>query len=147
MIKKIILILLFLIIITYSFVYNQKVKLDDIYYNNGEYINIDSTYLNNQTHNNYVLFVHNSFCTFKTPCDTIFKQYMQKYKIDFLTINIDEYKKTKFYSQVKYAPTVIVVNNNRIVAYLDAEKDKDLDKYQDVNEFEKWINKFIITKK
>lgn len=147
MIKKIILILLFLIIITYSFVYNQKVKLDDIYYNNGEYINIDSTYLNNQTHNNYVLFVHNSFCTFKTPCDTIFKQYMKKYKIDFLTINIDEYKKTNFYTQVKYAPTVIVVNNNRIVAYLDAEKDKDLDKYQDVNEFEKWINKFIITKK
>ena len=145
MIKKIILILLFLIAITYSFVYNQKVKLDDIYYNNGEYINIDSTYLNNQTHNNYVLFVHNSFCTFKTPCDTIFKQYMKKYKIDFLTINIDEYKKTKFYTQVKYAPTVIVVNNNRIVAYLDAEKDKDLDKYQDVNEFEKWINKYIET--
>ena len=145
MIKKIILILLFLIAITYSFVYNQKVKLDDIYYNNGEYINIDSTYLKNKTHKNYVLFVHNSFCTFKTPCDTIFKQYMKKYKIDFLTINIDEYKKTKFYTQVKYAPTVIVVNNNRIVAYLDAEKDKDLDKYQDVNEFEKWINKYIET--
>ena len=70
---------------------------------------------------------------------------MKKYKIDFLTINIDEYKKTKFYTQVKYAPTVIVVNNNRIVAYLDAEKDKDLDKYQDVNEFEKWINKYIET--
>ena len=148
MIKKIIIALLFLLLIAYAVINKpEKFKLDDIYYNTGDYINVDADYLKDLTHNNYILFVHNSFCAFKTPCDTIFKEYMQKYKIDFLTINIDDYKETDFYSQVKYAPSILIVKDNKIVAYLNAEKDSDLDKYQDAKAFEKWINEFIITKK
>ena len=33
------------------------------------------------------------------------------------------------------------------MAYLDAEKDDDLDKYQDLDEFTKWIEKYIYSEK
>ena len=37
------------------------------------------------------------------------------------------------------------VEEGKIVAYLDANDDKDLDKYQDSKIFEEWINKYIYT--
>ena len=124
-----------------------SIVLDDIYYNKGDYINIDSRYFEEKNPTSYVLFVYNSFCTLKIPCDTIFQKYMDKYNIDFLSINIDEYKKTELYNTVKYAPTIIIVEKGEIAAYLDAESDDDLDKYQDAKVFESWINKYISTKK
>ena len=53
-------------------------------------------------------------------------------------------KKTYLYKKVKYAPSVIIVKKQKIIAYLDAEKDEDMDKYQDEKEFEKWLKKYII---
>lgn len=124
----------------------NKVTLDSNFYNKGEFIDIKSEYLINENPNNYILFVYNSYCTLKIPCEDIFKEYMKKEKIDFLSMNIDEYKKTNLYETVKYAPTIIVVQNKKIVAYLDAESNEDLNKYQDVNEFEFWIDKYINVK-
>lgn len=124
----------------------QKIKLDENYYNQGNYIEIKSDYLEKNNPNNYILYVYNSFCSLEIPCETIFKKYMEKYKIDFLSINIDEYKKTNLYEKVKYAPTIIIIKNKKIYAYLDAESDEDIIKYQDEQEFEKWINKYIETK-
>lgn len=147
MIKKVLLLLTFIILISgcsntkhYD---TNKVVLDDIYYNKGNFININSDYLDNSKHKNYVLFAYNSFCTFQIPCEDIFQEYMTKYKVDFLSINIDEYKKTKLHDTVEYAPTIIIVKDGKIIAYLDAESDDDLNKYQDVKEFEKWINNYI----
>lgn len=124
----------------------NKVTLDSNFYNKGEFIDIKSEYLINENPNNYILFVYNSYCILKIPCEDIFKEYMKKEKIDFLSMNIDEYKKTNLYETVKYAPTIIVVQNKKIVAYLDAESNEDLNKYQDVNEFEFWIDKYINVK-
>lgn len=146
MIKKILLFILIILITGCSNTKHydtNKVVLDDIYYNKGNFIDIDSKYIDNEHHKSYVLFAYNSFCTFQIPCEDIFKEFMVKYKIDFLSINIDEYKKTKLYNTVKYAPTIIIVNDGKIIAYLDAESDADLNKYQDVKEFEEWINNYI----
>ena len=54
-----------------------------------------------------------------------------------------EFKNTYLYDTVKYAPSVLIVENNKIIAYLDANKDDDLEKYQDVNKFKDWINNYI----
>ena len=124
----------------------NKVTLDSNFYNKGEFVDIKSEYLIDENPTNYVLFVYNSYCTLKIPCEDIFKEYMKKENIDFLSMNIDEYKKTELYDKVKYAPTIIIVKDKKIVAYLDAESNEDLNKYQDVNEFKSWINKYINVK-
>ncbi|MCR4581030.1 MAG: thioredoxin family protein, partial [Bacilli bacterium] len=98
---------------------------------------------NDENNKNYVVYAYNYFCNFSVPCENIFKEFMDKYKIDFLSINIDEFKKTKLYETVKYVPTVIVVKNGKPVAYLDAESDDDLNKYQDADAFESWIKEYI----
>ena len=53
------------------------------------------------------------------------------------------YKKTNYYKKVKYAPTIIIINKGKVVAYLDANSNSDLNKYQDIKEFEQWISNYI----
>ncbi len=73
---------------------------------------------------------------------------MQKYKIDFLSMGIDDFKKIDLYSEVKYAPSIIIVDKGKIVTYLDAESDEDSEKYHDPDKFEDWISNYVyLTKK
>lgn len=139
----IILCVLVLIVVFLSFKHNEKIYLSDKYYNEGSFIDIDSDQLSKLSNDKYVLFTYNNYCSLSIPCDEIFKKFMDKYDIDFLSIPFEEFKKTGLYKEVKYAPSVIVVNKNKIVGYLDANKDEDINKYQDVYEFEKWLDRFI----
>ena len=70
---------------------------------------------------------------------------MEKYKIDFVSIPFEKFKKTQLYNEVKYGPSILIIKEGKIIKYLDANKDSDLQKYQDTKEFEKWINKYIYT--
>ena len=72
---------------------------------------------------------------------------MKKYNIDFLSMKFEYFKKTKLYKKIKYAPSVIIIKNGKIIDYLDANKDEDLNKYQNSNEFEQWINSYIYPNK
>mgnify|MGYP000092232876 FL=1 len=68
---------------------------------------------------------------------------MKKYNIDFISISFDKFKSTYLYETVKYAPSIIIVKDKEIVSYLDANSDEDLDKYQDEEAFESYLNKYI----
>jgi hypothetical protein len=141
--KKLIIILLPLLILT-GCKKQEKINLNKKYYNEGKFITINS--LENLEEETYILYTYNNYCSFEIPCDQIFKQYMEKYKIDFLQIPFKQFKETNLYKKVKYAPSIIIVKEGKIISYLDANKNKDLKKYQDINEFEKWINKYIEVK-
>ena len=122
----------------------QKTYLENKYYNEGNFIEIKN--IDNLENETYILYTYNNYCTFEKPCEDVFKEYMEKYKIDILKIQFDNFKKTSLYKQVKYGPSIIIVKNNKILAYLDANKKQDKQKYQDITEFENWINKYIYTK-
>ena len=72
---------------------------------------------------------------------------MKNNNISIISIPYDKYKKTDFVKKVKYAPTIIIIHKNKIVAYLDADKDEDVDKYQDINAFTNWVNKYVYLEK
>ena len=121
----------------------KRIYLSDSYYNKGEFINIESKELLDKVNDTYLLFTYNSYCNLPVSCEEIFKSFAKKYKIDFLTIPIDEFKNTKFYKTVKYAPSVMIIKNDEIIAYLDAESDADLNRYQNLEEFESWLDNYI----
>lgn len=54
-------------------------------------------------------------------------------------INMPIFRKTKLYDIVKYAPTVIVVKDGEIYAYIDANKDL----IENDNELENWLKTYI----
>ena len=65
----------------------------------------------------------------------------------FYNIGLLVYKQTNIYKQIKYAPTVIIVYKGKVLAYLDAESDEDSKCASSQEEFNKWITKYIHTKK
>lgn len=126
---------------------NEKFTLNEKYYNNGDFIKVNSDELEKLGKDNYILYTYNNYCAFSVPCEDIFKNFMNKYKIDFISIPFDEFKKTKFYNKIKYAPSVIIIKNGKVISYLDSNSNEDYQKYQDEIEFEKWIFKYVVIDK
>lgn len=147
--KKILILLTILIIITGCKNSNKKIYLDDEYYDNGSYIEITKEKLDELQNNksSYLVFTYNSYCTFKVPCDNIFEEVMKKYNISIYSMPYELMKQTFIHDKVTYAPSIIIINKGNIVTFLDPEKDDDLNKYQDANEFEKWLGEYIYLNK
>ena len=127
----------------------EKFTLDAAYYNKGEYIQIDSDKVKELVDNKktFLLFTYNNYCNFPVPCDSIFQEVMDKYKIDVLKIPFDKFKDTDFYETVKFAPSLMIIKEGKIIDYLKADEDGDMDKYQDVKAFRNWLNSYIVLKK
>lgn len=139
-------ILISIIIIIGILIFNNKIEkfyLEDKYYTGSDFIKIDSIGYDQIKDESYIMYVYNNYCPFPVSCESIFKEYMDKYKISFISMSIGDFNKISLHDKVKYAPTVILVNKGNIIDYLDSNDDKDLNKYQDIIEFEKWINKYI----
>ena len=147
--KKIIIIFTIIIsILVFTTILNNnnnknKFYLEEKYYNNNSFIETNSKDIKKLSKESYILFTYNNYCTLPIPCEYIFEDFMKKHNISIISIPFAEFKKTIFYKKVKYAPTIIIINKGKIIAYLDANSDKDLKKYQDINEFEKWIDNYI----
>ena len=142
--KKIVLLLAILLLVGCS---HKTFYLSDKYYHNGDYISVTSNDIKSLDNESYVLYIYNNYCNLPIHCENIFKDVMDKYKIDFLSMPFAEFKKTSFHNKVKYAPSIIIIKNNDIIAYLYANSDKDYDKYQNTEEFEKWLKEYIYLEK
>ena len=154
MYKKIIIAVICIIIVAlgvYFFIFpkhtNNGFYLDDTYYGKNEFIDISSEELSKLDNNSFVIFTYNNFCSFPLPCDKVFEEFMKKYNVAFLSIPFEDFKETSYYDEVKFGPSVILVHDGKIVDYLKADSDEDVEKYQDVNKFGSWIKQYINTSK
>ena len=125
----------------------SKFSIEKEYYKESKFINVKSEDIEKLKENkkSFIVFTYNNYCILETPCDEVFKKVMDKYSLSFLYLPYEEMENTFIYNEVKMAPSVILIKEGKIVAYLDAESDEDLPKYQDVDEFDKWLNSFIFT--
>lgn len=112
-------------------------------YTKSEYVTTNSTVINKLSDDNFLLYTYLPYCMFKIPCDSIFKKIMDKYNLSVYSIPFDEFKNTKYYDTVKYAPSMMIISKGEIVAYLDANSKDDYNRYQDSKEFEKWLGKYV----
>ena len=148
---SLIIIILVLSIGTYVYLKNyksaNKFYLENKYYGTHEFIEINNDEFSKLKNENYVLYVYNNYCNLPIPCHEIFEKYMKKKDVAFLSMKYEYFKETELHKEVRFAPSIIIVKNGEIVAYLNAEKDADLEKYQDLEEFTKWIEKYIYSEK
>lgn len=146
MLKKILLFVVCMCLLT-SCSGNKKIYLSNEFYGEGNFKEINNDSINQYNNKTYLLFTYNNYCSLPIPCDKIFLEVAKKNNISILSMPFSEFKKTVFYDTVKYAPSIIIVDEGKVIKYLDANKDEDLEKYQDVDKFEKWLNENIYLKK
>lgn len=143
--KKLLLLVLSIIFLT-SCTKKELISIEDKYYNNNSFIESTSTEIDNYLNNkeSFILYTYNNYCTMKIPCETIFQSFMDNNNISIVSIPFAEFKNTKLSKKIKYAPTVIIINKGKIITSLDANSNKDLPKYQDVEEFTNWMKEHIV---
>lgn len=139
--KKVVLILLGLITLCSCQKKQEKFYLNENYYNVSGLKEITKDDI--LENDNFILFTYNNYCSLAIPCEDIFKDFSENNNIQILSIPFDEFKNTKYYENVKYGPSVLIIKDGNLVAYLNAEKNSDIKKYQDVNEFTDWIKNYI----
>ena len=116
-------------------------------YTNSEFKITNSSVIHNMSNESYLIYTYLPYCMFKIPCDQVFKEVMDKYNLTVYSIPFDEFKKTEYYETVSFAPSILIIDKGKLVAYLDANSKKDYDRYQDSDEFEKWLGTYIYLKK
>lgn len=141
--KKII-ILVFLSILLTGCV-SKKFTLDDVYYNKNVFLEVDSKEIENKLKmkESFILFTYNPYCNFKVSCDEIFKNFAINNNVEILKIPFEDFKNTRLYKKIKYAPSIILINKGEVIDYLDPNKDDDLDMYQDEEKVNTWIREFV----
>lgn len=147
--KKIILLVLVILSMTGCIKENNKFYLNDEYYNDGKLVDIDNKELTNMLKSNdsFILFTYNPYCNFKVSCESIVEEFSKSNNITIFKIPFEEFKNTKLYNTVKYAPSIVLINNGKIENYLDPNKDEDSIKYQDEKALKDYIEMYIDTKK
>lgn len=147
--KKIILLVLVILSMTGCIKENNKFYLNDEYYNDGKLVDIDSKELTNllKSNDSFILFTYNPYCNFKVSCENVVENFSKNNNITVFKIPFEEFKNTKLYNTVKYAPSIVLINNGKIENYLDPNKDEDSIKYQDEKALKDYIEMYIDTKK
>ena len=147
--KRIILLVLVILSMTGCTKENSKFYLNDEYYNAGKLVDIDSKELTNMLKSNdsFILFTYNPYCNFKVSCENVVENFSKNNNITIFKIPFEEFKNTKLYNTIKYAPSIILINKGKIETYLDPNKDEDSIKYQEEKSLKDYIEMYIDTKK
>ena len=148
----IIALIIFIVIIICVLIFgstNGRFYLEDKYYNDKGLVELSSKQVNELVKNkkSFILFSYNNYCSFSKPCTDVFENVSKDKGVEILQIPFDHFKKTSLYKKVKYAPSVMIIKNGKIVDYLDAESDDDKDLYQDEDKFYRWLKKYIYFEK
>lgn len=147
--KRIILLVLVILSMTGCTKENSKFYLNDEYYNAGKLVDIDSKELTNMLKSNdsFILFTYNPYCNFKVSCENVVENFSKNNNITIFKIPFEEFKNTKLYNTIKYAPSIILINKGKIETYLDPNKDEDSIKYQEEKALKDYIEMYIDIKK
>ena len=143
----IILIIFVTLIISNKSENNLKVYLSDKYYNTGSALKLNVEDIDSITNDSYILFIYNNACGMARNCDEVFSSVFNKLKIDYYKMPYDDFSKTKYNSIVKYAPSIIIIKDEEVLSYLDANNDEHLKYYQNEDDFERWLLGRILVKK
>ena len=124
----------------------ERVYLDDSYYSDEGFITSSKEEVDS-LEGNFILYTYNNYCKFPVSCEDIFEEFMDEYKIRFVSLPYVDFKETSYYKTVKYAPSIIIIEDKKVVAYLDADSDEDVDKYQKVDQLKEWLEKYVYLEK
>lgn len=119
--------------------------LEEKYYGDSVFNEIEPNDLNNLINDkeSFAIFIHQPFCSTSYEFNKILTKFSEENKISFYKMSFDEMKKTVMYENIKYYPSFAIYNNGKLIDFLDAESDEDLNCYKDMEEFKNWFNSYI----
>lgn len=142
--KKILCILL--IVILLSGCTKEKFSLEDKYYNNSNFSEIDKEKLKELEDNSesFLVMVYTTGCFSCMDFEKVLTEFTKENNLTIFRININDIEGTKIEDKVKYTPSLAIYKKGNLYKYLDANSDKDTEYYKSTSSLKKWLDKYII---
>ena len=125
---------------------NHKVKLDAEYYADGaEFMELTAGEYEAliEAKKSFVVMVDQSGCTTADRLREYVTRYMTETGILVYKMMFEQVKESSLHDQVKYYPSVVVVDKGVVRAYLRADSDEDAEVYNNYNAFREWMEKYL----
>jgi len=124
----------------------QPFRLDSEYYAASESIDITKDQYEDliAQKKSFVVMVDKPDCVTTTsmreymsgfPGDTQFKYYRMMW---------EDVSKSSLHEKVKFAPSIAIIHEGTVKAWLDADSDKDVEYYNSAEALQSWIKKYIL---
>jgi len=144
----VIILILIVVIIERNFI--QKTSdfmfyLEEKYYGDSVFNEIESNDLSNLINDkeSFAIFIHQPFCSTSYEFNKILTKFAEENKISFYKMSFNEMKKTVMYENIKYYPSFAIYNNGKLIDFLEADSDEDLNRYKHMEEFKNWFSSYI----
>lgn len=125
---------------------NHKVKLDAEYYADGaEFMELTAGEYEGliEAKKSFVVMVDQSGCITADRLREYVTRYMTETGILVYKMMFEQVKESSLHDQVKYYPSVVVVDKGVVRAYLRADSDEDAEVYNNYNAFREWMEKYL----
>ncbi len=153
--KKLLFLLISLVLISliiFLIVNIQREKafyLDDEYYGDSSLIEIDSEGLKalEKDKKSFVVFVYQPLCLSSYDLNDYVNSFLETNKMSFYKILFSKMDNTKIANYVKFCPSLVIYQEGQVVAYLDADSNKDTIYYESLEGLTKWLTSYILLAK
>ena len=125
---------------------DPKVKLDAEYYAGGaEFMELTAGEYEGLVgaKKTFVVFVDQDGCTTADRLREYVTRYMTETGILVYKMMFEQVKESSLHDQVKYYPSVVVVDKGVVRAYLRADSDEDAGAYNNYDDFKAWMEKYL----
>lgn len=141
--KKILCIAILLIMLTACT--KEKIKLNDTYYDNPSFEEVDGNTLKEleDDSESFLVMVYTTGCFSCMDFEKVLTEFTKEYKLNIFRINIENIEKTKLNNKIKYTPSLVIYKEGKVYKYLDADSDKDTKYYKSTDTLKEWLDKYI----
>ena len=110
-----------------------------------EFIELDVATYNDLVLNkkSFVVFVDQGGCVAADRLRQYVMDFAKEQGIKFYKMMFIDVKKTSLYESVRYYPSVVLVSDGRVVAWLRADSEEDAERYNNYNDFNDWLKKHL----
>ncbi|MGN0992558.1 MAG: hypothetical protein ACI4PE_01265 [Bacilli bacterium] len=145
-----VIILLFAVIITTLLFINKtnnntQFYLENDYYTSSDMKEIKIDELNSLINKNesFVVFVYQPMCVTSSDFENVLSEFLKDNQIIIYKIAFSDIKNTNIGKSVKYYPSFLIYNKGKLVDFLEANKDEDVEYYTSKDGFQKWFSKYV----
>lgn len=150
--KQIILIVSILVIVLVAILllcFFKKPKaftLENKYYGKSEYLELTQEGFNKliEDKESFLAFICQDSCIASSDFNQVLNKFLARYSIKIYKLDYADINNTILQGRIKYYPSFVIIQKGEIIESLDANSDKDTKIYQNVDEFEKWLSKYVI---
>ena len=124
---------------------NKIFSFEEKYYKEASLNEIQYEELNKLVDNkeSFGVFIYQPLCETSSGFESVLNNFIRQYQMSFYKVAYSDIKNTDLGKKIKYYPSFIIYEEGKIVDFLEADKDEDINRYKNIEDFKSWLSSYI----